>query len=386
MRILPYLLALFTTVTSALCAEDQVQTCKKGPWGHVEFESVYLEAPEWILDNFNMPNGRPRWSFPGANEKAVKDFLAKLSIDPAARNRWLEKGNFKLDDEALTLFPTPAEVEALPSAARGTLYRELAKSPLNQFHHEPAYIPGNSVDAWLKGAKLPEHAMEVVRKLTYLDGSALFFSDFHVLVSQAKSDAEARSWVAALTRTRAVVPYLVVQPGDDLAALSKYWSADFRRRDNLPMLKSLAERAAGGRLDITHLLPPIPRQLAFSYPTPDFERAGATPNCHWTSLNFFNYTRQDIYLDLKLAASRVMANYEKRNDPPGFGDLLLFLDAQGNATHSCVFIADEIVFTKNGENSATPWIFARLEDVKQIYLRKPEAKIQVFRKRWPTES
>jgi hypothetical protein len=205
-----------------LRAEDEVQVCKKGPWGHVEFESVYLEAPEWILDTFNMPNGQPRWIFPGSTEKAVGEFLAKLSIDAATRKRWLTKGNFKIDEDAITLLPTPLEVAALPSAARSTLYRELAKSPLNQFYYEPAYIPGNSVDAWLKGAKLPEHAMEVIRKLTYLDGSALFFSDFQVLVSQAKSDAEARSWVAALTRTRAVKPNHILQPGDDQTAQSKY--------------------------------------------------------------------------------------------------------------------------------------------------------------------
>jgi hypothetical protein len=147
-------------------------------------------------------------------------------------------------------------------------------------------------------------------------------------------------------------------------------------------LESIAEQDGGGRIDLAHLLPPLPRKLIYTYPTPDLELTGRTPNCHWTSLNFFNYSPQDLYLDLKLAASRVLTNYSKPQDGPRFGDLLVFVDMAGNAHHSCVFVADDLVFTKNGENSAVPWILAKLEDVKQVYGRQPGGRIEVFRRRW----
>ena len=152
------------------------------------------------------------------------------------------------------------------------------------------------------------------------------------------------------------------------------------------MLESIAEQGGGGRIDLVHLLPPLPRKLIYTYPTPDLELSGRTPNCHWTSLNFFNYSAQDLYLDLKLAANRVLAGYSKPKDGPSFGDLLLFLDANGNAHHSCVFVADNLVFTKNGENSAVPWILSRLEDVKQVYSREPGSRIEVMRRSWETPS
>jgi hypothetical protein len=373
-------------MTTALLRGAEVISCKPGPWGRIEYETIYLQAPDWVLDRFSMPGTQPRWSFPGATAEAVQALFARWTFDPAALKRWFEPGNCRQDEEAFTIYPTPEEVIALPAATRAALYRELSKSPLNQYHAEPAFITGTNVESWLRGAGLRPLAVELVRKLTYLDGDALLFSDFRTLVSHADSEAEAREWVAALTRTRAVVAYLRVGPEDDYESLRRYWSAGFRRRDSLPMLDSQRERANGGRLDIAHLLPPLPRRLLYSYPTPDVERTGTTPNCHWTTLNFFNYTPQELYLDLRLAASRVLGGYEKTKEAPTFGDALLFLDANGNAVHSCVFIADELVFTKNGSNSATPWILAPLKDVKQIYLRHPGMKIEVYRRRWPVSS
>jgi hypothetical protein len=192
--------------------------------------------------------------------------------------------------------------------------------------------------------------------------------------------------VKATTRTRAVLATLKVNSSDDLEALARYWTAGFRRKDILPMLESISEQDGGGRIDLAHLLPPLPRKLIYTYPTPDLEVTGRSPNCHWTSLNFFNYSPQDLYLDLKLAASRVLGDYTKPKDELRFGDVLLFLDSAGNAHHSCVFVADDLVFTKNGENSAVPWILTRLDDVKQVYARQPGTKIEVFRRRWETSS
>jgi hypothetical protein len=149
------------------------------------------------------------------------------------------------------------------------------------------------------------------------------------------------------------------------------------------MLDAAAQAPHGATLDITHLLPLIPRQLVYSYVSPNIERTGQTPNCHWTSLNFFNYTRQNILLDLKLATSDALDNYEQVSPPYAFGDVLFFLSAQGDAFHSCVFVANNLVFTKNGENEIMPWLLTRLEDVKQLYGREPNYRIQAFRRKWP---
>jgi hypothetical protein len=238
------------------------------------------------------------------------------------------------------------------------------------------------VDEWLRGSPIPKNVVEIIRQLVYPSGEGVFFSDLRLILKYAASDTEARNWVKALTRMRAVVADLHVGSDDELPALRRYWSADFHRTDSLPMLDAAAEVDGGSNLDLTHLFPPLPRRLVYSYTSPDIERTGQTPNCHWTSLNFFNYTRQNILLDLKLATSAVLDNYEPVAAPYTFGDVLFFLNAQGDAYHSCVYVADNLVFTKNGENEMVPWLLTRLDDVKQLYGREPNYKIQAYRRKW----
>lgn len=45
--------------------------------------------------------------------------------------------------------------------------------------------------------------------------------------------------------------------------------------------------------------------------------------------------------------------------------MLLCLNPEGNAVHSCVYIADNIVFTKNGENALSPWLHQRQKDIEE---------------------
>ena len=387
-RIVPFLLLPLLTVQMARGNNDPaLKDIKAGPWGRIEYQTIYLTAPEAILDEFPMPNPQPRWCFADSTPAAVRELITTAGLDDVTRDRLFADPHARRDAEGVfTLFPTVTDVETLKPQVREAIYRELAKYTQNPFVHDAICVPDGDVDSWLQGSGLPDKIMAQIRQLVYHDGESLLFSDYRVLLSQAGSDNEARRWVKALTRTRAVIAYLKVDAADDLPALRRYWSASFHRKDSLPILNATAEMSGGGRLDLVNLLPPIPRRLVYAYITPELDRIGQLPNCHWTSLNFFNYTRQNIYVDLKLAASHVLEDYDRVTGPPAFGDVLFFLDEKGNAYHSCVFLADNLVFTKNGGNTVMPWIITLLSDVKQLYLHgRPGANIVTFRRRWPEE-
>ena len=148
------------------------------------------------------------------------------------------------------------------------------------------------------------------------------------------------------------------------------------------MLKSVAEAIGADYLDLIHLLPALPRKLLYSYPPLELAMHGRMPDCHWSSLNFFNYEPRKYYLDTRLAASHVLENFDTVEAPYRYGDLLFFLaGAEQSAFHSCVFIADDIVFTKNGDNAANPWILSHLEDLKQVYLSVGGGRVQGYRRR-----
>ena len=119
-----YILLLMLAMTTALLRGAEVISCKPGPWGRIEYETIYLQAPDWVLDRFSMPGTQPRWSFPGATAEAVQALFARWTFDPAALKRWFEPGNCRQDEEAFTIYPTPEEVIALPAATRAALYRD----------------------------------------------------------------------------------------------------------------------------------------------------------------------------------------------------------------------------------------------------------------------
>src|SRR4030095_12143005 len=153
------LISLFLALTGLLCGETQPQMCKPGPWGRIECQTIYLEAPSWVVEHFPMPSIQPRWSFAGGTPMSTRSFLNRAGIDEKMVERWLGDPRRPHDQEPPTLYPSVEDIEALGSSARTVIYRELAKSDLNPFQKDPVIIPGSSVDEWLRGAKLDKESV-----------------------------------------------------------------------------------------------------------------------------------------------------------------------------------------------------------------------------------
>ena len=357
-----------------------VEEGRPGPWGKLETSSMYIEAPDNLLDSVQRPNSVPVWHFPGGTETALRQLFTKAGLAPAVQERILDPKRRIQQGAVLSVFPPIDDLQALTQESRSIVYPELGKSELNEFHANPIYIVGGDVDEWLRETNLRPKLQDLIRKMTWRTGSALAFSDLRTLLSQAESDEEVRHIFKTTTRRRTLMVQLKVGPNSDLKALIAYWSAGGRSLDIVPMLEAAASRGCETEIDITHLLPPIPRRRLYTYPTLDLAAKGRMPDCHWTSLNFFELSMKDYFLDLRLAANRVIQGYEKVSPPYRLGDVLLYLNPAGNAVHSCVYIADNIVFTKNGENSLSPWLLKRQSDIDEIYKRGADWPVQGFRK------
>lgn len=380
-RMLPrlYLLALSASLFASALGLNAMSQTTIGPWGELEQQTIYLEVPDWIIAQTGLPGTRPRWHLPVKDGAAAQRFLISAGVPLAVVDRWLKAPQAEMTPGAYVVFPTPAEIEALPGSARAAIYPELAKLPANEFYHEPIYVGAPSVEEWLLDTSLPPEIIRLVRDLAYIDHGVLVFSDLETVLSRAGSDAERAAWLKQLVRTKAVLAHLRIDPDDDIAAIADYWGGGPNRKDVLPLLESVRETPGGGHLDVAHLIPALARHVIYTYPAPHLFLLGQAPNCHWTSLNFFNFHPQNIYLDLRLASTGVLANYDKVERAERLGDILFFVNSQGGAEHSCTYIASDLVFTKNGDSAVSPWILTTLDQVKAIYLRKPGSSISVWR-------
>lgn len=354
---------------------------KAGPWGLIEFNYLYLEAPDELVATFPVPNSQPRWFFPAAKESDLKALFEQAKLPAAMVARMFEKTQMLAVDGAVTFFPTVAEIEAMTPEARKVIYSRLARTDRNVFHADPVVFTGGDVDAWLRDARIRPELKEKMRLMAYRRGNVPVFSDVEVLLSYAQSDAEVRRIMKLVTRVRTLVARVKVTPDTDFVALYEYWSDQRRSRSIRPFLDSIAENPGDTSLDVIHLLPALPRRLLYTYPTFDLATSGRLPDCHWTSLNFFSRNPNAYYLDSRLASAHVVETYAKVSAPYRFGDVLFFINASGGAIHSCVYVADDIVYTKNGDNALTPWILMRMPNVIDIYSEQPGLQIQGYRRK-----
>lgn len=358
-----------------------LRACGQGPWGDIEYHYLYLEASQQLVDLFPVPSAVPHWSFPGLSRDEIRAIFVKVGIPSHSIERWL-KGELLEQDGAVHVLPAIADVEALSPVQRGALYAVLAQWEVNAFHKDPVFITGGDAREFLRNTDISAVHVAWFERMCYRRGHVLCFSDVPALLARASNDSELRRLFKLCTRTRTLVARLRLTPTTDYAALTSYWSKGGRRKDVLTMLKSVAEAPGAEYLDIIHMLPPLPRKLLYSYPPLELAKHGRMPDCHWSSLNFFNYEPREYYIDTRLAASHVLENFEPIEGPYRFGDVLFFLEGPTlQAFHSCVVIADDIVFTKNGDNAANPWVLSHLEDLRQVYLSGSGGRVQGYRRK-----
>ncbi len=362
--------------------ESEFFYANKGPWGKLHCLHIFIEAPTEIMEGVPMPNTIPRWSFPASDAARLPALFKKAGLPETLSAALLDPARQVAEEGKLHLFPPLEALEAMTPAMRNVIYPELARLQDNEFHANPVLITTDTVEEWYRTSKLRPEIVSKIQQMSYKRGDCIAFSDVPAILNHAQSNSEARLIFKTFTRTRALMVRLELDKDTNVGELLNYWTTGLglRRKDIEPIMQSIIETNGVNRLDIVHILPALTRKLLYTFPSPEMNRQGILPDCHWTSLNFFNYTPHDYLLDGRLATSSVMENFQQVDPPYLYGDILFFVDAaEGNAFHSCVYLADEIVYHKNGRNTLAPWLLSKLSDVKRIYLYNGNGRIQGYR-------
>ncbi|MCX6904975.1 MAG: hypothetical protein NTW03_16150, partial [Verrucomicrobia bacterium] len=75
----------------------------------------------------------------------------------------------------------------------------------------------------------------------------------------------------------------------------------------------------------------------------------------------------DRFLDATTIPSLIKKDFEPVTGERMFGDLIVLLEDGQSATHMCVYVADEVVFTKNGVDPLEPWLLMKIKDMLPRY-------------------
>lgn len=351
-------------------------------WGELITSDVQLENPEEYLATDFDTNRPAVWVFAGMSVEKVRAQLGQCGLTPGQIEQALAPANLSTTPTDTSVTPGPELILALSAEVRGKLYSFLAHNPANIYMYFPACFPAHTFDLAMHESHVAPETIALVKPLLYQRGPAQYFSDHSVVMQRIASAEQRLLLLKALSRQPAVLARLRVRPTTDVDKLLGYWTAapGVRFKDLRPLLESLQRLPEGGSVSLMYLLPPFARERLYTFPLPP--RTGEPAmDCHWSSLNFFNEQPDDRFGNPGYAASVLTKNYYPVQKPSTYGDVIVLVDEKNNGLHSAVYIADNIVFTKNGNSHQQPWILMRLDNLLATYSVKGNVRPIVYRQK-----
>jgi hypothetical protein len=347
---------------------------RPGKWGELKLVPIVISPPmELVLTDWEFMR-RPTWFFPGATAEIVAQALQSAGVSTADAARLRAEARFDSRISGVILTPDPTWVRALTPETRSRIYHILAKSDLNVNQAQAFRYPGTNLEAWFGSSPISPHTRQLIEPLIYRDGDYMLFSDIELVRTEIGGDDELRRLSKALFRQPTVIAHLSVDHSADLDALVEYWGRGGRRTEIRPLLESVVGGGTDRSIDIIHLLPPFAQNNLYCYPelsVADLSKP-TVANCLWSSLNFFLPKPDNRFLDTAVALKTLKENYFIVESDFELGDIVAFLDGEGNIFHAAVYIADNLVFSKNGFSAMAPWTLMSIDDLKGYYRRHSE--------------
>lgn len=359
--------------------DDYVLKCRPGPWGELQYSRLVIEPPDEFAEADYSKGTPPRWEFVGYTREALHALWRSAQLTEAQVRALERHSDLELTAQSIVVRPAEELVLGLNPAARSAIYGALSAFPENPDQYEPFRFRADTAAEWFQDSNLAPETIQLVERLLYRRGTSLLFSDHNLVLPRLPTNPERVRLVKILARRSTLLVKLRVRPDSDLDTLADYWGRGPRRKDMRALLESISKRRDGITIDVAHLLPRFPRSHLFTYPQLPHEGHGH--DCHWSSLNFFNDPPDPRYTDTEIVRETLENDYLPVTGRPQLGDVFMFLRADGSVVHSCVFIADDIVFTKNGTAEVMPWILMNLSDVIAFYPADPPLTIRAYRRK-----
>ena len=354
-------------VTQGTFSEDGIRA-KPGPWGEVYYTPFTISAPDEALPVRTLEAKGTHWIFPQKTVDEVRTLLSSAGVSESALGALMSPTALREGPQGIDIEPPFATLTDLPTAVRRKLYQMLAEFPENR--SEITFIHKDTFEERFGNSNLSATTLSLFQKLCCEHGDYLVFSGLGALLAQLPTYEEKVHFVKALTRQKTMLFRLRVGPESDVAALAEYWGKGAYSVDVRTILQSVGSVKGGAWLDIAMLLPPLPASELYFYPiiTPNpLDGPPVIRDCHWTSFNFFREKPDPNFGEPGHVLQLLRENYYPAAGDPQYGDVVLLTKPDGSAVHSAVYLADDIVFTKNGSTIAYPWMLSTVSDLLKQY-------------------
>ena len=253
---------------------------------------------------------------------------------------------------------------------------------VNLYFDYPFVFPGNTIETIYADPRLQAEDVALLKKLVYANGAATQLTDYATLIQKIPTVERRMAMARVLSRQSAVFAGLAIKPDADIDKIAAYWghTPNVHFTDIRPLLEALKALPEGGNLSLFYLLPKFARDRLYTFPLPA-QPGDPVMDCHWSTFNFSSDTPDNRLNDPNFAVQYIRNNYYNIAEPSICGDVLLLMNDKQEVKHSAVYLADDLVFTKNGNNYSQPWMIMHIHDLLSFYPATPPMKAVYMRRK-----
>ena len=364
----------------AVDPKDKTRSIHVGPWGELVTRDIELERPtEFLTAEVNKPEPET-WLFSNMKPDDVKALLSRTGLTAAQVAAAFAPEAVRADNSGTRLLPTMDFLFSLDAATRSKLCLALAGSGVNLYLDYPFIFPGGTIESIYADSRLHPDDVALLKRLVYANGNAVQLSDYPALMCQIPTVDRRVAMAKVLSRQSAVFAGLVIKPDTDIDKIAAYWGnvPNVRFTDVRPLMEALKQLPEGGNLSLFYLLPKFARDRLYTFPLPN-QPGDPIMDCHWTTFNFSSETPDNRFNNPDFAVDYIRKNYYQISSPSMCGDILLLLNSRNEVKHSAVYLADDLVFTKNGNNYRQPWMIMHIPDLLATYPATPPMQVVYMR-------
>jgi hypothetical protein len=359
--------------------QNENRATRKGPWGELLTQEIKLERPaEYISMEVKSPEPES-WYFDKRTPAQVAELLTANGLTAAEVTAQLTPNHIKTTGTTTVVTPDEDFLFSLKPELRQKLFGSLYGLGVETYIDYPFIFPKDSIEAIYADARLQPDDVALLKHLVYPVTNSVRLTDYNLLLRRIPTAARRSIMAKVLSLQPAVLARLCVRTDSDIDKIASYWGNmnNVRFTDMRPMLEALKGLPNGGTVSLMYFLPPFARARLYTYPLPS-QPGDPVMDCHWSTFNFSNIEPDNRYNNATFTVDYIKSNYYPIDSPSIYGDILLFANDKSEIKHSAVYLADDLAFTKYGNNYRQPWMIVRIADMQAMY---PGLKPVFYRKK-----
>jgi hypothetical protein len=347
-----------------------------GRWGDLWVTPIRISINPDVVSDMGVV--AVTWTVKGVDWASIEAKLREFGLSSAG----VLQSQSRVEGAFTVISPDPSFILKIDRSTRSRLYASLVKEGENTALEYPFLI--RKEDAGNRFSRLSVEARKMIDAVLYesaVSTGNLLLSDLPTVLAHINPD-ERGAVIQAVSEQETMLITLRIDASTDLAEVDRYWGTANVTRDYLPLLRSVQNSTSSYNLDVTHLLPRFVKGVAYTYASQTMPNPEVPKDCFWTAMNF-GRTQTDFTLDGTKIPALLKEEYRVLvpTEPLKLGDLLIYFLPGGESVHVAVYIAADIVFTRNGDTLLSPWIFQRKKALEDNYPRILPNSYAVYRRK-----